>query len=43
MECKESSKGGVVDGEAASDPLYKGVSYVRNSGEEVGNDCGTSE
>lgn len=41
MEGKESGEGGVVDGEAASNSLYEGVPYVGNSGEKIGDDCGT--
>lgn len=43
MECKESGEGGVVDGEAASNSLYEGISYVGDGGEKVGNDCSASE
>lgn len=43
MECKESGEGGVVDGEAASNSLYKCIPYVGDGGEKIGNDGSASE
>lgn len=43
MECEESGQSGIVYGEASSDSLNQGVSYVGDSGKEVGNNCCPSE
>lgn len=43
MEGKESVKCGIVYREASSDSLYEYRPNIRNSGEEVGNYCCSSE
>lgn len=43
VEREESGEGGIVYGEASSDSLDEGASYVGDGREKVGNNGGPSE